>query len=57
MWDVNEGGMESFDASDSRENTIAILEMDSGHRRRKRVGIRYVEGSYVVCGRNVISTS
>ena len=32
-------------------------EIDGGHRRRNRTWIRHVEGSYVVYGRNVMSTS
>ena len=57
MRDLNKSGMKSFDALDSREKTIAILGESGGHRRRNRTAIRSVEGSYVVCGRNVMSTS
>ena len=53
--DMNEDGMKSFDALDSREKAIVILG-DGGHRRRNRKGIRYVNGFYVTYGRNVLST-
>ena len=56
MRDLNKNDMNSFDALDSREKTIGILG-DGDHRRRNRTGITYVEGSCVVYGRNVMSTS
>ena len=53
--DMNEDGMKSFEALDSREKTIAVLG-DGGYRQRNRKGIRYINGFYVTYGRNAMST-
>ena len=57
MRDLNKSGMKSFDALDSREKTIAILGDRWRPQTANRTGIRYVEDSCVVYGRNVMSTS
>ena len=43
IWEVN-GGMKSYDALDSRRKRWLCNEIDGGHGRRNRTGIRYVKG-------------
>ena len=49
--------MEEFDALDNNEKTIAILgdQIDGGHRRPNRKGIRLAKRFYVIYGNNVMS--
>ena len=55
MREVNEGGMNLFEALDNREKTIAILGDRCGPKTAKQDGDIYVEGSCVIYRRNVMS--